>query len=239
MSDAPVGFVAVVDYGMGNLFSVKQACQHAGLTAVITASKAEILAADAVILPGVGAFGDAMETLTRMDLVSVLRDFASSPKPMLGICLGMQLLMTESHEFGRHRGLDVVEGEVTRLPDSHDGRRQVKVPQVGWNRVHFNGTGCSQVSAETGPRANEEPLLNGVSDGEYMYFVHSFYPIPADSSVIVSTTQYGSVDFCSSLRSGNVFACQFHPERSGQAGLRIYHNFARLINGSESKRLHA
>jgi glutamine amidotransferase len=214
---------------LGNLFSVKQACEHAGLRALITASRQEIVAADGVILPGVGAFGDAMETLARLDLVSVLRDIAASSKPLLGICLGMQLLMTESHEFGRHRGLGIIQGEVVRLEVAVDGLRMLKVPQVGWNRIYAVGLGDQR----DGPGPNgtlwKSQLLEGLADGEYQYFVHSFYPIPVDASVVVSTTRYGPTDFCSSFRLGSVFACQFHPERSGPAGLRIYRNLAELM----------
>jgi glutamine amidotransferase len=214
---------------LGNLFSVKQACEHAGLRAIITSSRQEIVAADGVILPGVGAFGDAMETLASLDLVSVLRDIAASPKPLVGICLGMQLLMTESHEFGRHRGLGIVEGEVVRLEAAADGLRTLKVPQVEWNRIYTVDLGDQR----DGPGPNDtlwkSPLLKGLANGEYMYFVHSFYPRPVDPSVGVSTTQYGSTEFCSSLRLGSVFACQFHPERSGPGGLRIYRNLAELI----------
>jgi glutamine amidotransferase len=214
---------------LGNLFSVKQACEYAGLRAIITSSRQEIMAADGVILPGVGAFGDAMETLAKLDLVSVLRDLAASPKPLVGICLGMQLLMTESHEFGRRRGLGIIEGEVVRLEVAADGPRTLKVPQVGWNRIYAVGLGDQR----DGPGPNDtlwkSPLLEGLADGEYQYFVHSFYPRPVDPSVAVSTTRYGPTEFCSSLRLGNVFACQFHPERSGPMGLHIYRNLAELI----------
>lgn len=231
MSDPPAAQVAIVDYGMGNLFSVKQACEHVGLRTAITASAGEIQAADAVILPGVGAFGDAMETLKKLDLVSVLVDLAASPKPLLGICLGMQLLMTESQEFGKHRGLGIVEGEVLRLEAGEAGEtgsRTLKVPQVGWNRIY-----PAVPSASGGPGAGDAnwdmPLLAGIPGGEYMYFVHSYYPRPADARVVVSTTSYGPLEFCSSCRQGNVFAFQFHPERSGGQGMSIYRNLAAML----------
>ena len=229
MSNTQAVHVAIVDYGMGNLFSVKQACVRAGLQVVIASSPQELIAADAVILPGVGAFGDAMETLTRLDLVSSLRDIAASPKPLVGICLGMQLLMTESHEFGRHRGLGIIEGEVVSLEVGVEGPRVLKVPQVGWNRIYAMGSGRHSDGTEVSDTPWESPLLNGLTDGEYMYFVHSFYPKPVDASAVVSTTRYGNIEFSSSIRLGGVFACQFHPERSGPAGLRIYQNLAELI----------
>ena len=228
--------MAIVDYGMGNLFSVAQACDQVGLGAAITSSPQEIIEADAVILPGVGAFGDAMETLSRLDLVSVLRDLAASPTPLVGICLGMQLLMTESHEFGRHRGMGIIEGEVLHLEVSTEAARTLKVPQVGWNRIY-------PVASTTSPEAGEsiwiDPILDGLAGGEYMYFVHSFYPEPVDSEVIVSTTNYGATQFCSSLRQGSVYACQFHPERSGSAGLRLYRNLARIISAQQPEELDA
>ena len=207
--------VAIVDYGMGNLFSVKQACEHVGMHATVTSSKDAILAAEAVILPGVGAFGDAMETLRKLGLVGVLRDIAVSETPLFGICLGMQLLMSESYEFGHHRGLEIIEGEVIRLEEAREGRWRLKVPHVGWNRI-----------SQPRPDSWRDSWLDGLDDGEFMYFVHSFYPKPADQSLVRSMTRYGHAEFCSSLQRGNVFACQFHPERSGRRGLRIYQNLA-------------
>ncbi len=218
--------VAIVDYGLGNLYSVKHACAHVGLDGVITSSVRDLLAASAVILPGVGAFGDAMDNLHRLDLVGALREIAASATPLVGICLGQQLLMTESHEFGRHRGLGIVEGEVIRFPDPVEAGRALKVPQVGWNRVHKVTPGSE---GATDPW--EAGLLRGVVDGEYMYFVHSFIVRPADRGLVLATSRYGDVTFCSSLQLGNVFACQFHPERSGVEGLKMYRNLAALLEG--------
>jgi glutamine amidotransferase len=208
--------VAIVDFGLGNLFSVQRACEQAGLAAVITSAKADILGAEAVILPGVGAFGDAMAALRRLDLPAVLAEVAAAGRPLMGICLGMQLLMSESHEFGRHRGLGLVEGEVVRLDNADLGRRRLKVPQVGWNRL-----------APAAPW--DGTLLEGLAPGEFMYFVHSFYVRPLDPKVALATTTYGPVEFCSCLRQGSVFACQCHPERSGSAGLRVYANLAAAL----------
>lgn len=229
--------VAIVDYGMGNLFSVGQACEQAGLGVVITSSSEEILATDAVILPGVGAFRDAMANLNRLDLASILRDIAASPKPLVGICLGMQLMMSESYEFGRTAGLGIIEGEVSQLEVSKEESAKksmvAKVPQVGWNQIHANGPSPIGNSLSESDFPWRSPLLNGLPDNEYMYFVHSFYAKPEDPDVVVSTTKYGTTEFCSSLRFGSVFACQFHPERSGPAGLRIYQNLAELIAARE------
>ena len=215
MPDTQRPVVAIVDYGMGNLFSVKRACEHAGLRADITNRPHAVAAADAVIVPGVGAFADAMSALQRLDLVRVLHDAAAAEQPLIGICLGMQLLMDESHEFGRHRGLGIIAGDVVRLPESSAGPRRLKVPHIGWNRVQAASS-----------RDWSGSLFGGWQDGEYMYFVHSYYVRPQDASLVWSTTTYGTTAFCSGLRRGHITACQFHPERSGAVGLRFYANLA-------------
>jgi glutamine amidotransferase len=202
--------VAIVDYGMGNLFSVKHACEHVGLEASITDARQEIREADAVVLPGIGAFPHAMETLRRLDLVGLLQDLAASGTPFLGVCLGMQLVMSGSHEFGWHDGLGIVPGDVRPLRDAL-GEVPLKVPHIGW----------SAVRAARPDAIADEPLLKGMPDGALMYFVHSFYVAPTHPAVAVTSSRYGTVEFCSSLRAGAVFACQFHPERSGLAGLSI------------------
>lgn len=216
--------VAIVDYGLGNLYSVKHACAHVGLQASITSSKTEILEADAIILPGVGAFGDAMRTLRTLDLVAVIHEFVDSGRPVLGICLGMQLLMTESHEFGRHEGMGIIDGQVVRFNDPRDGERRLKVPQIGWNAMYK----ITAPDVETDPW--QGTLFDGVADGEPMYFVHSYRVQPSDPRVVLSISHYGGIQFCSGMQHRNVIACQFHPERSGPQGLRIYRNFATLIS---------
>lgn len=205
-------YVAIVDYNLGNLFSVKQACRKVGLDVRITSDKREILDAAGVILPGVGAFGDAMETLRKFDLVEPLRQVAWSGKPFLGICLGIQLLMEESFEFGHHQGLGIFPGSVIRFEPTVINGQALKVPQVGWNRINRTD--------------HPSKMLEQIPDGAFMYFVHSFYVMPKDTALIATKSRYGAVEFCSSLESGNIFACQYHPERSGNLGLRIYQNFA-------------
>jgi glutamine amidotransferase len=211
--------IAIVDYSLGNLFSIKHACEYAGLSPIITSDKNEILSADAVLLPGMGAYGDAMKTLHKLDLVSVLHDFAQSGKYLIGVCLGIQLLMRESCEFGNHKGLGIIEGTVEPLDHPLEGERFLKVPQIGWNQLKpartWSGT-----------------PLNKIPVNEYMYFVHSFFPSPEDKSTVVTTTTYGGIEFCSSLMKENIFACLFHPERSGKYGLQIYENFSALISKS-------
>jgi len=215
-------YVAIVDYGMGNLFSVKHACEYAGLPAMITSSSSEILSASAVILPGVGAFGEAITTLSALDLVSPLRDFAlSSGKPFWGICLGFQLMMQSSSEFGDHEGLGLISGTVEKLGGAASAQAGPKVPQVGWNSIHHD-TGPTHSSV---PSLGFTPLTR-IPNGTYMYFVHSYYVSPTDHRLCLTTTNYGGNVFCSSLQSTNIFGCQFHPERSGRMGLRIYQNLA-------------
>lgn len=215
--------VAIVDYGMGNLFSVKHACDSVGMQADITSSKKEVSSADAVILPGVGAFGDAMATLRRLDLISVLQEVATSSKPFVGICLGMQLLMDRSYEFGHHQGLGIIKGSVIRFDNTTEtSGKLLKVPQVGWNRIY-------KVNKDSKDDSWINTMLEGLGDGEFMYFVHSFYVKPENLNLVLSTSQYGDIEFCSSMCNRNIFVCQFHPERSGPKGLRIYRNLKSFI----------
>jgi glutamine amidotransferase len=248
MTEEAVKSVAIVDYGLGNLFSIKHACAQAGMRAEITSEPREILAADAVVLPGMGAFGDAMEALRRLDLIEVLRDAAAGERPLIGVCLGLQLLMSEGHEFGRHAGLGIIPGMVVRFDDVRDGETPLKVPQIGWNRIlkPVRASGAEQAKlANGGISQNGEGAamaldpwadspLAGLSDGEFMYFVHSYYAVPEDRAVVLSTSRYGATEFCSSIKYRNIYAFQFHPERSGPAGISIYRNVAALI-GAESE----
>ncbi|HEY0680473.1 MAG TPA: imidazole glycerol phosphate synthase subunit HisH [Chitinophagaceae bacterium] len=209
--------VVIIDYHLGNLFSVQQACRHLGADAKISSDKNELLAADYAILPGVGAFGDAMKTLEELDLINPIHDFIQSGKPFMGVCLGLQLLFSESEEFGNHKGLNIVEGLTRRFPAVNTDGQLLKVPQIEWNQIqHANGT-----TWENSP-------LQECSEGEYMYFVHSYYVLPENKEVTLSTTTYGGLTYCSSIAKDNVFACQFHPERSGEHGLKIYRSFLNL-----------
>ncbi len=214
--------IAILDYGMGNLFSVLNACEKFGMEGKITSSREDVQNADAVILPGVGAFGDAMETLEKRGLTGLLKEVATSGKLLVGICLGMQILMTESFEFGHHLGLGLIRGKVVRFekpvgPAGHI----LKVPEVQWNQI--------RIRAHNGGDPWSETMLAGVKEGEYMYFVHSYYCIPEDPDLVLSLSRYGNIDYCSTIGKGNVFACQYHPERSGPAGLKIYENLASVL----------
>ena len=220
MSELNPPSVAIVDYRMGNVRSVWRACEAVGLKAEITADPARIESADGVILPGVGAFGDAMESLHHLGLVEGLHRVVRRQKPLMGICLGMQLLMTESEEFGRHAGLNLLDGRVIRFenPQDDDGRI-LKVPQVGWN----------QIRPVTHADDWKDSILEGLPGDTDLYFVHSFYVVPRDPSVILAMSRYGQIEFASAIQFGSLFACQFHPEKSGPVGISIYRNFCAKI----------
>lgn len=212
--------VAVVDFGMGNLFSVQQALARVGLDSVITADPAAIDDAAGVVLPGMGAFGDAMTELHTRGLVAPLRRAAGSDRPFLGICLGLQLLFDESSEFGNHEGLGVLRGKVVRFDAPLQDGVQLKVPHVGWSSIHA-------------PESNADKWkgtpLAGLAQGTRAYFVHSFYAVPSDASIVVAVSRYGQFEYASAVYQQNVFACQFHPEKSGARGLEIYRNFGKRV----------
>jgi len=212
--------VAVIDYGVGNLFSVERACERVGLGARITSDADVVASADAVILPGVGAFGDAMIALDRLGMSDALREAATAGTPVLGICLGLQLLMERSYEFGTHEGLALIPGDVVPFDHPREGDRILKVPHVGWNRVW-----CAREGAW------DDTLMSGTADGIHQYFVHSYYVQPSDARNVAAVTRYGDTEFCSAARVGSVFACQFHPERSGPQGIKMYERFAAMVRG--------
>lgn len=217
--------VVIIDYGMGNLFSVKQACEHVHLTAKITSNKDDIFNSDAAILPGVGAFGDAMDALRNSNLIDPILDFIKTGKPFMGICLGMQLLFSESEEFGRHEGLGIIPGYVIRFPAVDDRGEVNKVPQVGWNRIQKKPTSGKDSFWDNTP-------LAGQKNGDFMYFVHSYYCKPEDEGIALSFTNYGGIKYCSSIFWKNVFACQFHPEKSASKGLDIYRSWASILKNN-------
>jgi len=212
--------IAIVDCHMGNLFSVRRACESAGLDATVTSDPAVVDRADGIILPGVGAFGDAMATLTNLGLAPVLKERVSRGTPLMGICLGIQLLMSQSEEFGVHQGLGLIEGTVERLREGQEEGRRAKVPHVGWNTI----------LAPEGLAAWEDSLLADNRPGEFMYFVHSYAACPARTDVVRAVTHYGGQTFCAAIQHANLFACQFHPERSGERGLNIYRRFAARVH---------
>jgi imidazole glycerol-phosphate synthase subunit HisH len=202
--------IAIIDYKMSNLHSVEAACNNVGLTSIITSDWAQIMDAKIAILPGVGAFSKAMSNLADTKLDKWIHRFVESGKPFIGICLGLQLLFDESDEFGTHAGLGLVKGKVKKFNFTEDETTKYPVPQIGWNKIKKNGDGWCNT------------FLNENHDEDFMYFVHSHYVVPDDDSIILSKTRYGSLEYCSAIRQKNIFATQFHPEKSGKIGMRIY-----------------
>ena len=204
--------IAIIDYGVGNLFSLKSSLSAIGEEALVTRDLAELDRADHIILPGVGAFGDAAQKLRDTGMFQAVLDQAAKGKPILGICLGMQLLFKKSFEYGEHAGLDLIQGEVrdirTVIP------RNLAVPHMGWNGLHF---------PKDMPRS---PLFAGLAEGEHVYFVHSFAGFDCKAHCI-ATTEYGA-ELTAAVQNGNVYGTQFHPEKSGETGLRILKNFCGL-----------
>lgn len=200
--------IAIIDYDAGNLKSVEKALGHLGKETLVTRDSKKILAADRAILPGVGAFGEAMEHLRRFGLVDVIRDFAGSGKPFLGICLGQQLFFESSEESPGVEGLGLLPGKIKKLP----GDTGLKIPHMGWNSLEI---------------MNGKRLFQGIDQGAYVYFVHSYYLEASDPAVVAAVTEYGTC-IHAAVERDNLFACQFHPEKSSETGLRILRNFAEM-----------
>jgi glutamine amidotransferase len=205
--------IGVIDYGIGNLRSVQKALQRAGAQAELVTTAAAMARAQKIVLPGVAAFSDAMAQLRRRGLLQAVRDAIRDAVPYLGLCLGLQLLFETSSEDGRHAGLGVLAGEAVRFdPPAGPGGKRLAVPHMGWNQLHIR---------------RPSRMLDGLADGDYVYFAHSYHVVPADETVVVTTTDYG-YEFVSSVEKANVFATQFHPEKSQAVGLRLLENFVRL-----------
>lgn len=201
--------IAIIDYGMGNLHSVSKAVARLGYKVEVTADPDRLKVADGIILPGVGAFGDAIGNLERAGLITPIQEIASSGKPLLGICLGMQLLFSESEEYGIHRGLDLLPGKVVRF------ETELKIPHMGWNRLKWK---------------QEHPLFNGIEEG-HVYFVHSYHVITEKESDLLAVTDYGGA-VTAIVGRNNVMGMQFHPEKSGQLGMALLEQFLRLCHSS-------
>ena len=206
--------IAIVDYGLGNLRSVSKAVEKLGAEAEVTDNPKRIEKADGLILPGVGAFHVGMQNLERLNLLPVLHKVISKGTPFFGICLGFQILFSQSEEHGICRGMDIIKGKVKRFT------HELKIPHMGWNQV--------KVKKEKGKRKKVKGrIFNGVIDNSYFYFVHSYYAEPEDSNVIIAETEYGH-KFASAINKGNVWGVQFHPEKSGNIGLNVLRNFLSL-----------
>ncbi|MEE8329589.1 MAG: imidazole glycerol phosphate synthase subunit HisH [Thermodesulfovibrionia bacterium] len=203
--------IAIIDYGMGNLRSVEKGFLKMGIETTVTSKPEVIEKADGVVLPGVGAFRDCMKEMKDLKLIDAVVATIKNNKPYLGICLGLQVLFSESEEFGRCKGLDIFRGRVIRFPE-----KALKVPHMGWNQIKIQ---------------KNNPLLNGIPDKTYFYFVHSFCIVPEDDSIVSSTTEYG-FEFTSMIWKDNVFAVQFHPEKSQHVGLTILENFGKIVASS-------
>lgn len=200
--------IAIVDYGMGNLHSVSKAIERLGYKSFVTNDAEQILAAESVILPGVGAFGDAMEHLRSSGMDAVVQQVAAGEQPLLGICLGMQLLFSSGEEYGVHEGLDIIPGSVVRF----EPREGYKVPHMGWNRLNF--------------LRDDSPLLEGLEEG-HVYFVHSYHALVEQNNDLIAVTDYG-YPVTAIVGKGNVFGMQFHPEKSGELGMRLLANFLKF-----------
>ncbi|MDO8886636.1 imidazole glycerol phosphate synthase subunit HisH [Candidatus Oleimmundimicrobium sp.] len=195
--------IVVVDYGVGNLRSVQKGFEKVGYKAIITADRDILDKADGIVLPGVGAFKDAANALSKSNLGEAIKEGIAKGKPFLGICLGLHLLFTQSEEHGITQGLDIIPGRVVSLPLS------VKIPHMGWNQIK---------------KIVDAPVLNDINDGSYLYFVHSYHVVPDDKNIVATTTNYG-IEFVSSIWKKNIFASQFHPEKSSKLGLKILKKF--------------
>jgi len=200
-------YVALVDYGMGNLRSVEKALEHVGVKVLRTSEAQVVKKAKALVLPGVGAFKDAVNNLKALGLFDAVLSHIESGKPFLGICLGLQLLFERSYEFGEEKGFGILEGEVVLLPPT------VKIPHIGWNQIW---------------KKKESKILEGIEDGDFVYFVHSYRVVPKKKEIILTTTDYGE-EFVSSVEYQNILAVQFHPEKSQRIGLRLLENWAKFI----------
>lgn len=227
MSKSSRAKVAIIDYGMGNLRSVEKGFLKVGVDARITTSPEGVRKADGVVLPGVGAFRDCMKELTDLRLTDAVVDIISKGKPYLGICLGLQVLFSESEEFGKCKGLDIFRGKVVKFEfgvksqeSALSSSQSLKVPHMGWNELNIK---------------KNNALLNGIQNKTYFYFVHSYYVLPEDTSIISTTTEYG-FDFTSMICKDNIYAVQFHPEKSQTAGLKLLENFGKVVKSAATLR---
>lgn len=202
--------IAIIDYGAGNIQSVYKALKFIGADCKVTSDKDEILNADGAILPGVGSFGDAMDTMTKRGIKDTIIEYTKSGKPFLGICLGLQLLFPESEETPGVKGLDIFKGTITKIPNQN---RILKIPHMGWNNISIK---------------QKNGIFKGIEGEPYVYFVHSFYLKAQDKDIVAATTQYG-VEIDAAVQKGNIIATQFHPEKSGEVGLKMLKNFVEMV----------
>lgn len=206
--------VVILDFGLGNMHSVLNACLKSNVDAKISSEVRDVEKADGLIIPGVGAFPQAMRNLQTLGLVSPVQNFVNSGKPLLGICIGMQLLFTESAEFENTKGLELIPGKVVKIACNDSKLNKVRVPVIGWNEIQIN---------------IESPIYKNLVSERYFYFVHSYHAIPEEPSIISANTFYGDLKIASSIQKDNIYATQFHPEKSSHQGLKIYENWAKVL----------
>lgn len=220
--------VIIIDYGMGNLFSIQRMMRHLGINVLISDDPGQILSANYLVLPGVGAFGDGMANLKARKLIEPIVTFINSDRPFLGICLGMQLLMDSSEEFGFHQGLGIMHGSVKKISEPLAKGKFFKIPHIGWSQIHLPTHLKGKNNTHNTSEYWNASILNGLPEGEFTYFVHSFIVIPQVEENILAESEYGNDRFCSVLRQKNIFGTQFHPEVSGKTGLYILKEFLKL-----------
>tara|TARA_B110000858_G_C17741245_1_gene445023 strand:- start:501 stop:1130 length:630 start_codon:yes stop_codon:yes gene_type:complete len=207
--------IAIINYGMNNLYSVQNACRNLGMNSIITDDHETIMKSKIVILPGVGAFGEAIRNIRSKNLDKTIYDFINSGKPFFGVCLGMQLLFDESEEFGSNQGLGIIKGKVSRFKS--DIKKKLIVPHVGWNKVLFNNNNYIN------------SVMKNNDNEEFMYFVHSYYVTPSSKGIELTSTIYQDTTYCSSIIMENITAFQFHPEKSGNKGIKIFNEIKKLL----------
>lgn len=205
--------ISIIDYGVSNLYSITKACRKFSDSVVVTEDPEVIKSSSALILPGVGSFGAGIDGLRRRGLVEIIKEFTDSGRPILGICLGAQLMMSKGYEFGEFEGLGIVSGKVIKFGELLPG---TKIPHIGWNKIAVSDD-------------KQETIFSSLDGRPYFYFVHSFIMKPDDSRNVFATTNYGGSNFCSVIKQGNIYGCQFHPEKSGAVGLKIIKHFIDLI----------
>lgn len=214
--------VTVIDYGIGNLLSVRRAFEHCGAEVILTDSPAMIKKAEHLVLPGVGAFADGMAGLRERNLINAIRSYAQENRPFMGICLGMQMMLEIGEEFGTHEGLGLINGKVSLIPDTGVDGTAHKIPHIGWNSLAASANW-------------DETILHGIAPGEAVYFVHSYTAVPLSADNRLADCVYNGQIISAVIRSGNLYGCQFHPEKSGQIGLKIIDNFQKIRNNGFNK----